>query len=129
VEANGVRVKFFGEELVYQSSSSPAGLLAGAMGAPGASRRNDDRSSKKVIHKFETNLDGKKTYNGGESYDFEIAIQQDVGGKKPAGGMGAALGALEFMSGRSSSVSWFVQISLDIPNTIDVKKSVQVNIT
>jgi hypothetical protein len=120
VNAKQLRVAFVGEMSRTQSR-----IGIGAANNPVYSRR----SEKEYIYKFEMPLDGEKEYTGGE-YSFEILIPSNIldQGKLPDGTIGTALKAVQFLSGVSSRVNWYVKASLDVPKGLDVKGKAQINI-
>ncbi|OYT54574.1 MAG: hypothetical protein B6U72_02105 [Candidatus Altiarchaeales archaeon ex4484_2] len=86
-------------------------------------------SHKEIIHRFEMPLDGEKEYNGGE-YPFEIKIPGNVlqTDLVPEGAVGEAVKALNFLSGASTRINWYIQASLDVPRGFDVTKKVQITV-
>lgn len=81
------------------------------------------------IHKFEMPLDGEKEYTQGE-YNLEILVPSDImqRGSGPGGNVGAALSAVQFLSGSSNRIEWYVQATLDIDKGFDINKKVQINV-
>ena len=93
-------------------------------------------TEKNFIYKFDMPLDGEKEYLRGE-YPFEIKIPADILQsnslpKEVSGGtLGTVLKVAEIMgrmSGTTSRIDWYLETSIDIPQTFDVKKKVNINI-
>lgn len=76
-------------------------------------------------------LDGEKEYSspGGE-YDFSIQVPgKDVIPARPEGKLGTAITAVQFLGGMASQIKWYLEASLDIPKTVDIKKSIQISVS
>ncbi|HUS99073.1 MAG TPA: hypothetical protein VMY59_01995 [Candidatus Thermoplasmatota archaeon] len=89
---------------------------------PTASNNRQTRTIK--VYDFTIPLDGKKNYQE-EEYPFEIKIPDDIhqADQKLDGKIGTAVNALKAISGVYSRVDWYVHTQLDIPMSLDVKKS------
>jgi len=114
-KAKQVRVVFKGEAKVRQTQFSSSGT----------------RSSSEVreLHRFEMTVDGEKEYQPGtKEYPFEIKVPDPIPSIKPEGNLGNAISVLNTLSGKTYSVSWFVDASLDISGGRDISKKVQVNV-
>ncbi len=111
-QSSGLKLVFAGEKIrTYRDSEG---------------RKREDKS---FVHNFELPLDGEKEYTGGE-YPFEISIPGTVlqSGSEPEGNLGAAIKTIQFLSGDSTRIDWYLQSSLDISGGFDVKKRVQINV-
>jgi len=93
-------------------------------------------TEKNFIYKFDMPLDGKKEYLKGE-YPFEIKIPADIlqSTSLPKEASGGALGTvlkaaqiLSTMRGTTSRIEWYIETSLSIPGTFDIKKKININI-
>ncbi|MFH1664242.1 MAG: hypothetical protein ABH986_05580 [archaeon] len=118
-KAKELRVLFAGEKTTSSSSVSF-----------GSTRDNTKKTKKVFVHRFEMPLDGEKEYTQGE-YPFEIAIPAGIleaGGSLPEGAAGTAIKTIQFLSGSSSRIQWFVEAKLDIEKSFDVSKKVQINV-
>ena len=91
--------------------------------------RQERKTTTEFIHKFEVSLDGEKEYTESE-YNLEILVPADImqRGSAPKGNMGTALKAVQFLSGSSNRIEWFIQATLDIDKGLDVNKKVQINV-
>jgi hypothetical protein len=76
------------------------------------------------VYEFTLPLDGEKDYHE-EEYPFEIKIPEDIHqiDHKLKGKIGSAVSALRTISGVYSRVDWYVKAELDVPLSLDVKKS------
>lgn len=127
-KARQLKVVFAGTKT--SSSSNTMGLgNSGARIGIGSRNRQQTKTTQEFIHKFEMPLDGEKEYTEQE-YDLEILVPVDVlqRGSGPGGNVGAALQAVQFLSGSSTRIEWFVQATLDIDKGLDVNKKVQINV-
>jgi hypothetical protein len=90
-------------------------------------------TKKEFIYKFEMPLDGEKEYLKGE-YPFEIKIPSDIFTTPPQiseGALGAVIKTMQMLSslsGITSRVEWYLEVSLCIPKGFDIKKKVNINI-
>jgi hypothetical protein len=82
------------------------------------------------IHRFETVIDGEKTYPAGKKeYSFSIQIPSQISQPKmPEGALGAVLQTMEALSGAGGRIEWSLQASLNVPASADVTKRIQINI-
>jgi hypothetical protein len=89
---------------------------------PTASNNRQTRTIK--VYDFTIPLDGEKNYQE-EEYSFEIKIPDDIHqtAQKLNGKIGTAITALKTISGVYSRVDWYVKSELDVPMSLDVKKS------
>ena len=86
---------------------------------------SDSRQTKTIkVYDFTLPLDGEKNYQE-EEYSFELKIPEDIfqTAQKLDGKIGTAITALKTISGVYSSVDWSVKSELDVPMSLDVKKS------
>jgi hypothetical protein len=86
---------------------------------------SDSRQTKTIkVYDFTLPLDGEKNYQE-EEYSFELKIPEDIfqTAQKLNGKIGTAITALKTISGVYSSVDWCVKSELDVPMSLDVKKS------
>lgn len=76
------------------------------------------------VYEFTLPLDGEKDYQSGE-YPFEIKIPEDIHqmDQKLEGKIGTAVSALKTISGVYSRTDWYVKTELDVPMSLDIKKS------
>jgi len=89
---------------------------------------NGSETRWETIFDFKQPLDGEKNYGATQyDYDFEIKVPQMQQGKAPEGFLGDLAQAASFLSGRSSSVKWYVIVKLDMSGR-DVSKKIQINI-
>lgn len=89
------------------------------------------KTRKDTIYSFDVVLAGENLYNppGGE-YKFSIQIPaKNAIPEKPDGALGTAITAVQFLGGVSSQIKWHLEGALDIPGSIDVKKSVQLTVS
>ena len=127
-KARQLKVVFAGTKT--SSSSNTVGLgSSGLRVGIGSGNRQQSKTKQEFIHKFEMPLDGEKEYTEGE-YDLNILVPADIlqRGSGPGGNVGAALQAVQFLSGSSSRIEWYVQVTLDIDKGMDVNKKVQINV-
>jgi len=114
--------------------------LAGLKTTTYPDKTSDDVSrtetEKNFIYKFDMPLDGEKEYLKGE-YPFEIKIPTDIlqstslSKEASEGVLGTVLKVAETMSrmsGTTSRIDWYLEVSLDVPKAFDVKKKVNINI-
>jgi hypothetical protein len=89
---------------------------------PTASSTSQTRTIK--VYDFTVPLDGEKDYRE-EEYPFEIKIPEDIHqtDQKLDGKVGTAVAALKTISGVYSRTDWYVRAQLDVPMSLDVKKS------
>ncbi len=108
-------------------------------------RGNEDRSipqrqTKDVIYQFELPLDGEKEYTEAQ-YPFEIVIPADIipqfrnplanvniGGVNIGGVLSSVAGLGLGMNMPIVRTDWSLNASLDISGTLDMRKSIQINI-
>ncbi|MFH1587865.1 MAG: hypothetical protein ABIA76_00825 [Candidatus Diapherotrites archaeon] len=107
-KARGVRAVFYGEEETTSYSSKGG------------------KTSIRRVNEIKIMLEeGEKDYRTKE-YEFEIGIPQytpiNTGAKIDLGLLSLNLG------GKTSTVKWFIEASLDIPMGFDVSKKIQLNI-
>ena len=108
-KAKELRVKLYAEREVWKLS--------------GGKRRK----SKEVMFSYPMKLGGEKEYVSGE-YEFEIMIPKTPEVEAPAGAAGEVLKAVSFLAGTPSAPRWYLETSLDIPMSMDIKKKVQINV-
>ncbi|PIN98960.1 MAG: hypothetical protein COT90_01675 [Candidatus Diapherotrites archaeon CG10_big_fil_rev_8_21_14_0_10_31_34] len=114
------------------TKTTSSGMMVGNSSfSVGIGSRNHDKrkTTTEFVHKFEMPLDGEKEYTEGE-YDLEILVPADImqRGSGPGGEVGAALKAVQFLSGNSSRIEWYIQATLDVDKGLDVNKKVQINV-
>ncbi len=83
------------------------------------------RTTQHEVHRETISLGSEKEYSGSSQYGFEFVVPNVSAQQKPEGALGAAMGALSFLSGRDVRREWFVDASLDCPG-FDINKKVQV---
>lgn len=89
---------------------------------------NGSETRWETVFDFKQPLDGEKNYGTSPyEYEFEIKVPQMEQGKAPKGIIGDLAQAASFLSGRSSSVRWYVIAKLDMSGR-DVSKKVQINV-
>ncbi len=117
-KAKELRVQFAGIK-----TTSGSGISFG-------SSNNQRKTTTQYIHNFKLTLDGEKEYTDKE-YDFEITIPTEIlrtGGSLPEGTAGTAIKTLQFLSGSSTRINWFIQGTLDIEKSLDINKKIQINV-
>lgn len=90
------------------------------------SRAGKSKSNKEIIHEFTLRLDGEKEYSSGE-YQFEIALPK-LPEPKLEGKVGEILGVAQTLGLVASPPRWYIQASLNLPMSIDITKTVQLNV-
>ncbi len=108
-KAKELRVKLFAEREVWRTIKG---------------RRT---KKKEVMFSYPMKLDGEKEYTS-KTYDFEIMIPKTQEGEVPEGAAGEALKAVAFLAGTPSAPRWYLEASLDMPMSFDIKKKVQINV-
>ena len=83
--------------------------------------------SKEVMFSYPMKIDGEKEYTSGE-YEFEIMVPELPEGELPGGTAGEVVKAVSFLAGTPSAPRWYLEASLDIPMSMDIKKKVQINV-
>jgi len=81
---------------------------------------------KRVIHEFTLTLDGEKEYSSGE-YPFEIALPK-IAEPKLEGTLGGIVGIAQSLGMTASPVRWYLKASMDLPMSLDISKTVQLNV-
>ena len=82
---------------------------------------------KETVHKFALNLDGEKEYKSQE-YPFEIALPKTPEPQKLEGAAATIIGVAQSLGLTSSPIRWYLKASLDIPMSIDISGTVQLNV-
>ena len=118
VEAKGLRIALKGE----RKDTSYSGDFGSGRAGMGQSTRTVN------IFELKLPLDREKTYSGESEHPFEIKIPKNIIPPKPKGVAGDVLSAVQLLSGRQTSIKWFLDASLDIPGGMDISKKVNVNI-
>ena len=91
-----------------------------------AVRKSPDKAAhNEIVYKFPLKLDGEKEYSGGE-YPFEIAVPNFAAPKLE--GLAADIVGIAQALGTASLVRWYVQATLDLPMSLDIKRKVQINL-
>ena len=89
---------------------------------------NGTQTRWETVFEFQEPKDVERRYDATQyDYDFELKVPQSQDGKAPEGWVGNAAQALQFLSGRSSSVKWYVFAKIDMSGR-DVSKKVQINV-
>lgn len=91
------------------------------------------RSSSSTVRMFDFQqpLDGEKEYSiQPVEYSFKIKIPPGILSQQamPKGAIGTAVKAMQLVSGKITSIKWYLLADLDIPKGFDVTKKVQINI-
>lgn len=106
------------------------GVFVGIL-AEKKTRRHTSNGSEtrwETVFDFKEPLDGEKTYGTSPyEYSFEVKVPQMEQGKAPNGVLGDTAKALSFLSGRSSSIKWYLIVKLDMKGR-DVSKKTQINV-
>ena len=88
-------------------------------------------STVRVAFRFEQPVDGEKDYTGGE-YPFEMLLPAQNPGMQSglSGNVETAVNVVKALQGSfsSKSLSWSIGAELNIPNSNDLGKSVQINV-
>jgi len=109
-KAKELRIKLFAERETWRTDSKGRRV-----------KRKD------TVYSFPLKLDGEKEYTS-KTYDFEITVPEMKEGELPEGAAGDALKAVAFLAGTPSAPRWYLEASLDIPMSMDIKKKVQINV-
>jgi hypothetical protein len=96
---------------------------------PDSSSQSGWQTSQVTIHKSEVVLGAQKEYFN-EQYQFQINIPVNILQKSPLyeGAIGTAVNILQNLSGTSEETDWYVEASLDIPKSVDIKKCVSITL-
>jgi hypothetical protein len=113
--AKALKVSLVGEKKVRSTRMTSKGMSSSG--------------GKSYIFNFEMPLAGEGNYSA-HDVPFNIKIPENVlQGNEMKGFAGDILKGLQYLSGTSSSISWYVKAWLDIPKGFDVSKKVQVNVS
>lgn len=126
-KARELRVEFYG---LLDTVSNTRVRVGPAYRSSYGSGTYRDRSTI-CVYSFKMPLDTEKEYTSGE-YEFEIGIPEDLLRRSapPQDALGTTLQAAAYLlSGAVTVPRWYVEGILDIPGGLDVRKTVQVNIT
>lgn len=113
-----------------------AGLKTTTRPVTTAEGHRSTETNKDFIYHFDMPLDGEKEYLKGE-YPFEIKIPADIlqstslPKEASEGALGTVLKAAQILSttrGTTSRIEWYIEASLSIPGTFDIKKKININI-
>jgi len=91
--------------------------------------RRQGKKRKEVLHKVPIVLEREKEFTSG-IYDFEIILPELAAAQVnvPSGFAGELVKAATMFVGGPSPVKWYLSAELDIPMSIDVKKTIQINV-
>ena len=82
---------------------------------------------KEMVHKFTLNLDGEKEYTN-QDYPFEIALPKMPEPQKLEGAAATVVRVAQSLGLTPSPIRWYLKASLDIPMSIDISRTVQLNV-
>ena len=125
IQASKLSVTLTGKEFVTHRSSFNA-----------STNRNTQRSETDVytIYEFDPPLDGERSYTEAE-YPFEINIPAEIQPQQPSSivpeVLTGTLSAFGVSMGRRADVvrtEWTLSAQLDIPDALDMRKHIQINI-
>jgi hypothetical protein len=140
VHAKALVVTIYATEKVYGSGAMGGSLVMGAAMSrnPMAMMNTGMRQTKETLYNFKLNLDSEKEY-GTEplEYPFELKIPANNSNVQPAQQGNAAPGgaAVSMLSNPMSQMMfqtgiamWYIKAELDIPLSLGVSKTVQLNV-
>ena len=112
-KARKLEVEFIGKQI-----DTSTGMGIGPTAHKGAGKQA------RVIYRFNMPLSGEQEYLEG-TYPFEIKIPENIlqGTQSLEGKVGTAITALKAISGVYSRVEWYVEAQLDVPMSIDIRKT------
>ncbi|MEM3555743.1 MAG: hypothetical protein QXF56_03440 [Candidatus Micrarchaeia archaeon] len=90
------------------------------------SKSGKHSGGKEIVHEFTLRLDGEKEYSSGE-YPFEIALPK-LPEPKLEGKVGDILGVAQTLGLVASPPRWYIKATLDLPMSIDISKTIQLNV-
>jgi len=120
VQARGLNIRLYG----MRKEVSGFGVGVGGISVGKQDRIHTDSAK---IYDFVQKIDTEKEYFGEQDYSFKIKIPSDLLTKStPDGMLGNMIKMGQIMSGRSSSINWFVSAYLDIASGFDVSNKAQI---
>jgi hypothetical protein len=119
-KARNLRVRFWGERKVKTSKQQYDSKSHQFVKTP--------ISSNEIVYEFTVTLDGEKEYTSGD-YPFQIKMP-DYSEKKPdVPGLEVAAEVAQTLGVLPSPVRWYLQATLDLPNSFDINKKVQITLS
>jgi uncharacterized protein (DUF2384 family) len=126
-KAKELRLRFWEERTVRRNVTSH--------GAQGTSTRS--ANANEMIYEMKLTLEGEKEYTGGE-YQFQVKIpglQEKQPNDLVGGNAEGVKTAIETVANIAQEfgvapapVRWYIQVSLDLPMSLDINKKVQINV-
>ena len=95
-------------------------------------RKTRDGTSNQTIYNSDRELDGKRTYRNGESFDFELVVPSDADSRpqiNDAGVIGDIARVVTFVASAASPVSWRVVAALEVPWARNVSKTTGISVS
>jgi hypothetical protein len=114
IQSKGIFISLYGE----QSQESYDAIK----------KRTETRTER--IFEFRQPIDGERSLTPGQpiNYPFMIKIPSNVISKLPDGVLGNLVKAAQFLSHDRSNTKWYLLAHVVTPKSIDMRKTVQINI-